>query len=79
MEDGSKIPIEERSGEEITKVTGMSENGRLETVEIAAPGTRTVNYGFDVTPARLVTGLITERGIIAANREAIRRAFADRF
>jgi methylthioribose-1-phosphate isomerase len=79
MEDGSKIPIEERSGEEITKVTGMSENGRLETVEIAAPGTRTINYGFDVTPARLVTGLITERGIIAANREAIRRAFADRF
>ncbi len=79
LEDGRKIPIEERSGEEITKVTGMTGNGKLETVEIAAPGTRTVNYSFDVTPARLVTGLITERGIVAANREAIHKAFADRF
>jgi methylthioribose-1-phosphate isomerase len=79
LEDGRDIPIEERSGDEITKVTGMTEGGRLETVEIAAPGTRTVNYGFDVTPARLITGLITERGVIAADKEAIRKAFADRF
>ncbi len=79
LEDGRDIPIEERSGDEITKVTGLTAKGKMETVEIAAPGTRTVNYSFDVTPARLVTGLITERGIIKACKSAICSAFPDRF
>jgi methylthioribose-1-phosphate isomerase len=77
LEDGGDIPIEERSGEEITSLTGMTTDGRMETVSLAAPGTRAANYSFDVTPARLVTGLITERGIVAAEKEAIRKMFPD--
>ena len=77
LEDGRDIPIEERSGEEITALTGMTTGGRMETIRLAAPGTRAANYSFDVTPARLVTGLITERGIVAAEKEAIRRMFPD--
>ena len=77
LEDGRDIPIEERSGEEITALSGMTMGGRMETVSLAAPGTRAANYSFDVTPARLVTGLITERGIVAAEKEAIRRMFPD--
>ncbi len=79
LADGRDIPIEERPGDEITKATGLTADGRMETVAIAAPGTRTANYGFDVTPARLITALITERGIIRAERQAIRSVFADRF
>lgn len=79
LENGRDIPIEERSGDEITRVTGVTHKGRLETVEIAAPGTQTANYSFDVTPARLVTALITERGIVGADEVSIRKVFADRF
>ncbi len=75
LENGGDIPIEERSGEEITALTGMTIGGRMETVSLAAPGTKAANYSFDVTPARLVTGLITERGIVAAEKEAIRQMF----
>ena len=69
----AEIPIEERSPEEVTTMTGRTADGRIETVRIAPPGTPVANYGFDVTPARLVTGLITERGVLAASREAWRR------
>jgi methylthioribose-1-phosphate isomerase len=79
LEKGSEIPIEERAGSEITMITGMSKDGRIETLDIAAPGTRAANYSFDVTPARLITGLITERGIVRAEKEAIREMFPDRF
>ncbi len=47
-------------------------------MRVVPDGSPVANYGFDVTPARLVTGLITERGVIAANREALARAFLDR-
>jgi methylthioribose-1-phosphate isomerase len=78
MESGNDIPIEERSGEEITLITGMTGNDRIETVRIAARGTRTANYTFDVTPGRLITGLITERGIVRPEEESIRKLFPDR-
>ena len=78
LENGSAIPIEERDGREITHVTGMTGDGTIETIAIAAPGTRAANFSFDVTPARLITGLITERGIVKAEKEAIRRMFPDR-
>ena len=72
IRDGVKeILIEERPGEEIKRVTGLSESGRLETVAIAPPATATANYAFDVTPARLITGLITERGLCGASEEEI--------
>ncbi|MDT8334918.1 MAG: S-methyl-5-thioribose-1-phosphate isomerase [Desulfurivibrionaceae bacterium] len=67
IRDGiGEIPIEERPGDEIKFVTGRNASGRIETVAIAPPATKTANYAFDVTPARLITGLITERGVCKA-------------
>jgi methylthioribose-1-phosphate isomerase len=73
-----EIPIEQRGGEEVSLMTGLTRDGRIETVEIAARGTPVANYAFDVTPSRLVTGLITERGVISANGHAIATAFPER-
>ena len=56
-------------------MTGRTADGRIETVRIVPDGSPVANYGFDVTPARLVTGLITERGVIAPTREALAGAF----
>jgi methylthioribose-1-phosphate isomerase len=72
---GADIPIEERSQDEILKMTGRLPDGAIVTVEIAAPGSGAANPGFDVTPARLVTGLITERGTCAATPEGLRSLF----
>jgi methylthioribose-1-phosphate isomerase len=74
----AEIPIEERSPDEVATMTGRTADGRIETVRIAPPGTPAANYGFDVTPARLVTGLITERGVLEASREALKGAFLER-
>lgn len=63
VRDGVKeIPIEERDAREVLETTGQTWDGRVETVRVAAPGSAGLNPAFDVTPARLVTGLITERG-----------------
>lgn len=70
MQSGRDIPIEERSAEEVLNIQGWNGNAMLE-VELAPPGSPALNYGFDVTPARLVTGLITERGICRASEEGI--------
>ena len=72
---GRDIPIEERSADEVLKMTGRLPGGGVATVEIAAPGSPAANPGFDVTPARLVTGLITEKGTCAASREGLRSLF----
>jgi methylthioribose-1-phosphate isomerase len=74
----AEIPIEERSADEVATMTGRTADGRIETVRIVPDGSAVANYGFDVTPARLVTGLITERGVIGATREALAGAFPDR-
>ncbi len=73
-----EIPIEQRAAEEIANVTGRTADGRFETVRVAPDGSEVANYGFDVTPARLVSGLITERGVIAASRAALAKAFPER-
>ncbi len=79
LQDGvAEIPIEQRSAEEQATVTGRTAGGAIETVTVIPDGSPAANYGFDVTPARLVTGLITERGLIAASREALARAFPER-
>jgi len=78
IRDGiAEIPIEQRGGEEIPHIRGMSETNEPVTVCIAPPGTATANYGFDVTPARLITGLITERGVVGANEEDILRLYPE--
>ncbi|MDK9698161.1 MAG: S-methyl-5-thioribose-1-phosphate isomerase [Siculibacillus sp.] len=73
----AEIPIEQRAAEEVSHMTGMTGDGRVETVRIVPEGARVANYGFDVTPARLVTGLVTERGVIAADRAALVAAFPE--
>jgi len=77
VSDGLReITIENRAADEIAMVTGIAADGRLESVRIAPHGSScATNPGFDVTPARLVTGLITERGVCAANRAAIAAMF----
>jgi methylthioribose-1-phosphate isomerase len=79
VSDGlTQIPIEQRGADEVATVTGCTTDGRIETVRVVPDGARVANYAFDVTPARLVTGLVTERGVIAASREALARAFPER-
>jgi len=73
-----EIPIEQRGAEEVATMTGRTADGRIETVQVVPDGSKVANYAFDVTPARLVTGLITERGVIAASREALAKAFPER-
>ncbi len=73
LQDGVKeIPIEERSQEEVTHIAGLCGDGQMRSVQVTPQGSRAANYGFDVTPARLVTGLITERGVVKADAEAMR-------
>ena len=72
------IPIEERDADEVATMTGRTADGRIETVRVVPEHSPVANYAFDVTPARLVTGLITERGVIAASRTALEGAFPDR-
>jgi methylthioribose-1-phosphate isomerase len=74
----AEIPIEERGADEVATMTGRTADGRIATVRIVPDGSAVANYGFDVTPARLVTGLITERGVIAASRAALAGAFPER-
>lgn len=71
LDDGRKIPIEQRDASEVTHMTGQRPDGTIATVAIAPPGSAAANYAFDVTPARLVTGFITERGVTPASREGL--------
>jgi methylthioribose-1-phosphate isomerase len=79
VDDGiAEIPIEQRGPEEVTDMTGRTADGRIETIRIVPLGSPVANYGFDVTPARLITGLITERGVLQADRAALAAAFPER-
>jgi len=71
------IPIEQRSGEEVSHISGADEHGARKVIRISPSDTPIRNDAFDVTPARLVTGLITERGLVDANRTALAAAFPD--
>jgi methylthioribose-1-phosphate isomerase len=74
----AEIPIEQRGPEEVATMTGRTADGRIETVTVVPDGSPVANYAFDVTPARLITGLITERGVIAATREGLAQGFPER-
>ncbi len=79
LDDGvAGIPIETRGSEEVTHMSGATADGRIETVRLTPANSPAINYAFDVTPARLVTGLITERGVVAATKEALAKAFPER-
>ena len=78
LADGvAEIPIEQRSEREVTHISGLTEDGRIETVQLTPTGSRAANYGFDVTPARLVAGLITERGVCTASEAGLSAMFSD--
>jgi methylthioribose-1-phosphate isomerase len=77
--DGIKeITVEERDQEEVTHISGLAE-GKILQVRICSEDARAANYGFDITPARLITGLITEKGICGATEEDIKEMFSDKF
>jgi methylthioribose-1-phosphate isomerase len=72
IKDGVReIPIEERSEDEVRTISGRTADGRVENVLLCPDNSRARNFGFDVTPARLITGLLTERGICGASAEGI--------
>jgi methylthioribose-1-phosphate isomerase len=79
VDDGVRqIPIEQRAADEVATMTGRTVDGRIETVRVVPAGSPVANYAFDVTPSRLVTALITERGVLKADRNALCRAFPER-
>ena len=67
----AEIPIEQRDGSEVAQITGETADGGLATVRITPPESPVANYAFDVTPAHLVTALVTERGACPASREGL--------
>ena len=71
------IPIEERDKSEVTLLSGRAENGKISSVKLTPEGSDAANYAFDVTPSRLVTGLITERGICDASEDGLRALFPE--
>jgi methylthioribose-1-phosphate isomerase len=78
VHDGIKdIPIEQRAPEEVSHVAGLLPDGSTGVVQVTPTGTGVANYAFDVTPARLVSGLITERGICAASRDGLAGLYPD--
>ncbi len=78
LDDGGSIEIEERAADEVLAMQGRMADGAVVTVEIAAPGSPAANPAFDVTPARLVTGFITERGVAPASREGLLSLYPER-
>jgi len=78
LTEGRDIPIEQRDEAEVTTMTGLTVTGDIATVSITPKGSRASNYGFDVTPARLVTGLITERGVCDASAAGLRALYPER-
>ena len=79
LEDGvNGIPIEERSAHEVTHLTGRTEKGEIVTIQVSAPESGAANYGFDVTPARYVSGLVTERGVTEASRDGLLTLYPER-
>lgn len=74
----AEIPIEQRTGRELSHVTGLTESGEIATVRVTPAESPVANYAFDVTPARLVTGLITERGVAPASREGLAKLFPEK-
>jgi methylthioribose-1-phosphate isomerase len=79
LEDGvAEIPIEERDGDELRRVAGRDARGEIASVEIVPEGSSVANPAFDVTPAHLVSGLVTERGRCAASREGLLSLYPER-
>jgi methylthioribose-1-phosphate isomerase len=78
LDDGQSIVIEERAAAELTHITGRTAGGDIETVRVVPEASPALNLAFDVTPSRLVTALITERGVCPASREGLQGLYPER-
>jgi len=75
IEDFKDIPIEERNSEELTHVEGLDENNNVKKVLIYPKKSKAMNLAFDITPAKYITGLITEKGVCEASKEGLKKLF----
>jgi len=75
IKDHKEIPIEERNSEELSHIEGFDEKGNITKVQIYPKKSKAMNLAFDVTPAKYVTGLITEKGICEASYEGLKKLF----
>ena len=75
IKDHKDIPIEERSSEELSHIEGLDNNGNIKKIQIYPKKSKAMNLAFDVTPAKYVTGLITEKGICNASTEGLKDLF----
>ena len=78
IENGMEIPIEERNNNEVSIIRGKNKKGLMEEVQIVPDNTNVINYAFDVTPRKLVTGIITERGVCRASKDEILKLFPEK-
>jgi len=78
IDNGEDIPIEERDSSEVTHISGRAGDGSVKRIQVTADGTKAANYAFDVTPARLVTRLVTDQGTCAASKEGLLSLFPER-
>jgi len=75
IKDFKDIPIEERNSEELSHVEGLDDNGNIKKVLIYPKKSKSMNLAFDITPAKYVTGLITEKGVCEASAEGLKKLF----
>ena len=75
IKNSKDIPIEERNSEELSKIEGVDENGKVKKVQIYPNKSKAMNLAFDVTPAKYITGLITEKGICEASEKGLKNLF----
>ena len=75
LKDYKEIPIEERSSEELSHIEGLDENGNLNKIQIYPQKSKSMNLAFDITPAKYVTGLITEKGVCEASEKGLKGLF----
>jgi len=73
--DYKEIPIEERNSEELSHIQGLDDDGKIKKIQIYPKKSKAMNLAFDVTPAKYVTGLITEKGICEASNDALQKMF----
>ena len=71
LNKGSEIPIEERNADEVLKISGITAGGEVETISLTMDGISAVNPAFDVTPAKYVTGIITDQGVVDASTRGV--------
>jgi methylthioribose-1-phosphate isomerase len=78
LASGRDIPIEQRAAAEVTHITGLAEDGDVRTVRLAPEASPAANFGFDVTPARLVSAIVTERGVCEASAAGLLSLYPER-